>query len=444
MEFFGARARNQKPETRNQKPETRNQKPETRNQKPIMNQHCATLSRVFAHILPYFIFGIAFLPPVLFMGLFAGLLVSCKTEAEVWKIGFIGPMSGDYANYGKLQMQGIELAIQEFEETYGQIGGRAIQLIAKDSAAQGEIAAKAASELLEQERITGLVGPAFSAEALAVAGAFQSAQTPMISVATNPKITQKGNYIFRTMANDGMVAGILASNLSQEFALPSLAILHTAQNAFSQTLAEGVARFYKELGGQVLANIGTRAGTTDFSSYLEELAQLAPAAIFLPFYAVEFGYILPQLRADPRYQNTLIIGADTIINQDFLDAAGDMANGIIAAADAPVFSERTHYFEAMYKVKFGVKPDIYATYMYDNATILLQAMRRVYRMQQNIGAAALQAEILYTTYTGAVGKIAFDANGDAKRNVAIFKVRANSFEKQATYAFHYGKMRRVE
>ena len=70
---------------------------------------------------------------------------------KIWKIGFIGPMSGDYGELGKLFIKSVELAIQEFHDKYGQIGGRDIQVIVKDSVAQTEPAIKAAKELIEKE-----------------------------------------------------------------------------------------------------------------------------------------------------------------------------------------------------------------------------------------------------------------------------------------------------
>ena len=381
---------------------------------------------------------------LLFLLLPLSLLLWSFRGTTEWKIGFIGPLSGDYANYGRLHMQSIELAIQEFTEQYGQIGGRDIRLIVKDSMAQGRLAAEAASELIQKEQIIALVGPVFSSEALAIATDFQNAQTPMIAVATNPHLTNHGNYIFRTIASDALVAEVLAISLSHNPQPPDLGIIYTAENAFSQSLAESVAGFYEELGGKVLLSIGTPAGTTDFSRYLDQLAPLSPAAIFLPLYPVELNHILAQLRGDTRLKDALVIGADSIINQDFLDAAGDMAEGIIAAADAPVFSDKTRYFEALYKVLFGTKPDIYAQYLYDGATILLHAMQKVYQTHRKISAAALREEIDIAVHNGTVGKITFDENGDANRNVAIFKVRAKNFEKEEVYAFHYGKMRRVE
>ena len=419
MEFFGNKS--QKPEARSQKPEARSQKPEARS---MMKQR-SIVSRLFACIL-----------------FFIGLLVSCGGP-KIWKVGFIGPMSGRFAGVGKMQMQSAQLAIQEFEEKYGKIGGRDIQLVVKDSLGQAESASAAAAELIQDERITGLIGPLFSNAALAVAGEFQQAEIPMISVGTNPYITENGDYIFRTTASDSLVSRVLATYLVQETRLPNLAIVHTTGNKFSETFASRVASVYEGLGKEVLINLAMPEGAEDFAPYLEELAPLSPAAIFLPITTVEFTQILPQLRSDQRFQNTLLIGADGLINQDFLDTSGDMAEGIIVANTSSTLGN-SRYFHALYKVSFGMAANTYSLYVYDATTILLDAMHRVYKQQKHINGRELREQIRHARHVGVSGRIEFAENGDAKRNVAIFKVRTGRFAKQGVYTLDYSKLQRVE
>lgn len=103
---------------------------------------------------------------------------------------------------------------------------------------------------------------------------------------------------------------------------------------------------------------------------------------FLPVYYPDFVKFLSQLREDPRFESTLILGGSTIpSNQLFLDLAGDTAEDVMVVASSPKYSHKRRYFKALYKVFFGIKPDIFATYSYDSVSILLDAMRRTYRMR---------------------------------------------------------------
>ena len=354
-----------------------------------------------------------------FVGIcFFVVLLGCGGP-KVWKIGFIGTMSGDYANYGQLQMQSIELAIQEFNKKYGKIGRRDIQLIVKDAdETEAQTAVLAAKDLIQKENIIGLIGPVVSSIAHPIADNFQNAQIPMLAVATHPDLSNTGDYIFRTMASDALVAKVLSHYLTKNIRLPSMAILYNAKNVFSH---ESAGNIFSELGGNVLMNLGVREEIQDFRPYFDQMASLAPAAIFLPLYPLEFASALTQLRKDQRLNDTLIIGADVIINREFLAMVGNLAEGVIAVAGLPEFSQKKPQFVKLYREKFGMKPDIYSRYLYDNTWILLCAMRKVYQMWGEINSAVLRQEIHQSHYDGVSGRIVFDENGDAKETLPFLK-----------------------
>ena len=381
---------------------------------------------------------------VFFFALLTIFFLGCKKE-NIWKIGLIAPMSGEYNHFGKALKQGSQLAIREFEEKYGQIYGRDVQLIVKDSAVQGEIAATAAKELIEKENIIGLIGPIFSSVALAITDSFQKVRIPMISVATNPDVTEQGDYIFRTTTSDALVSQVLAYYLAEEVQLPGLAIVYTEGSDFSETYAGHVASFYTETGRDA-SSVGVPEGTENFRPYLEELLEEmetdSPAGIFLPLYPADFIKILPQLRTDERFQNTLLIGTDGLISQDFFDTVGDMANGIIIPQTSMNLSN-AQYFQALYKVSFGIEADPFSLYAYDSTFILLDALRRTHQRLGQMDVITFQQEIQHTSFGGTTGRIEFAENGDAKRRVSIMEIQNRQLEKLRTYTIEYNALLRV-
>ena len=294
---------------------------------------------------------------IIFSGIFIALLLflsGCQKQKN-WKIGFIGPISGDYASSGRLQKQAVESAIQAFSEKYGLIGDKEIQLVVKDS--QGETALTGLTEeLIQEEKIIGLIGPTLSSVGLAIANDFQNARIPLITGgASYPTLTSMGNHIFRTIANDDLVSKVLAHYLRQQFQVSEMAIFYI-DDVESRPIARNTAETFRELGGNVLLSIGIPKGITDYSVYLEAMASSVPAAIFLPIYSSQFVPILAQIRKDPRYQNTQIFSTSAIMNKEFFDLAGDMAEGVIVVHTPSNVSYETSYFEKLYKVRFGTKP----------------------------------------------------------------------------------------
>ncbi|MGE0075363.1 MAG: ABC transporter substrate-binding protein, partial [Sphaerochaetaceae bacterium] len=56
-----------------------------------------------------------------------------ETAPSSVKVGFIGPMTGDYANYGDLISKGVLMAIEEKNATGGIAGKVKVELIIEDS-----------------------------------------------------------------------------------------------------------------------------------------------------------------------------------------------------------------------------------------------------------------------------------------------------------------------
>ena len=360
-----------------------------------------------------------------------------------WKIGFIGPMTGDYANYGQLQSKGAQLAIDEFIAEHGKIGGKGIRLIVEDSQGKVEKGSAASQKLVNVDKVSGLVGPVFSSVALAIAEDFEKARIPVLSAsATNAEFTDKGAYIFRTVPSDGLQSSVLGPYIAQSLKLPTLAILYT-NNDYSKALAESVTQTYESSGGEVILSIGTPEGTKDFRTQLAQVRDAAPSAIFLPNYTAESAQIIKQLRENESGLNIPIISADGF-NAEVFDLIGAMANGVIFSASPQESSDSAKSFQDRYKTTFGVEPDGFSFNIYDGTMILLRAMKKLHDRDGKIDAAMLRDEIQNTRYMGGVsGDIEFAANGDVKKGIAIMEVQNQSFQTQGVYTVDGGNLQQV-
>ena len=370
------------------------------------------------------------------------LFVGCGGQ-KIWKIGFIGPMTGDYANYGQLQSKSAQLAIDEFVAEHGKIGGKGIKLIVEDSQGKPEKGSAAAQKLINVDKVTGLVGPVFSGVALAVARDFEKAKIPVLSgSATNAEFTEKGAYIFRTVPSDGLQSSVLGPYIAKNLKLLTLAILYT-NNDYSKALTESVTQTYESSGGKVALSIGTPEGTKDFRTQLAQVRDAAPSAIFLPNLTAESAQIIKQLRENASGLDIPIISADGF-NAEVFDLIGEMANGVIFSASPQESSESAKSFQDRYKTAFNVEPDGFSANIYDGTMILLNAMKKLYDRDKKVDAAMLRDEIQNARYMGGVsGNIEFAANGDVKKGIAIMEVQNESFVTQGVYTIDNGSLQQV-
>ena len=104
-------------------------------------------------------------------------------------------MSGDFFYSGILADNAATLAVQEFTEQYGRIGGREVQLILKNTQSDAKIATAEVRELIEKDEVLAIIGPTRSPVAIAIDGYVQKSQTPMITTQQRTRSLRKSATI---------------------------------------------------------------------------------------------------------------------------------------------------------------------------------------------------------------------------------------------------------
>ena len=122
-------------------------------------------------------------------------------SASTVKVGFIGPMTGDYGNYGDLISKGVLLAIEEKNATGGIAGKVQIELVIEDSEGDPQKGLAGIEKLSSSDKIVALTGPVFTGVSFAVGQRVQDEGIMMVTPSgTHKDITAIGEYVFRTVA----------------------------------------------------------------------------------------------------------------------------------------------------------------------------------------------------------------------------------------------------
>ena len=77
------------------------------------------------------------------------------------------PLTGTYAAEGESEVRGANMALSEMNSKGGMLG-RKVELVIEDDAANAGLAAQKAHKLIEQDKVSLLMGAASSATALSV------------------------------------------------------------------------------------------------------------------------------------------------------------------------------------------------------------------------------------------------------------------------------------
>ena len=373
---------------------------------------------------------------------FAGFLAFAGGEQEQRvKIGFIGPMTGDYANYGNLQSQAVQLAVDERNEAGG-IGGYEVVLISEDSEADVARGNAAIEKLASVDQIHGLVGGVFSTVSLAIAPRAQTEQILMISgSATHPDLTGNGDYIFRTIASDALQGRVFGQYVYEELGYEEVAILYT-RNDYSQGLTEVFTETFEAAGGEIVATESGIQGDRDFRTQLTTIRAENPDAIFLPNYVAEIAQVLEQ--ADQLGIEAAMLSADGFSNPEIFDLAGPLANGVVFSgppADEGGTGGMAASFEEKYTETYGVGPDSFSYNAYDAANIIMDALQYAFDQANEAQQADLELDPTVVRdyvanvegYSGVSGTITFAESGDVVKNIGIFTVEDESFQQTGVY-----------
>ena len=145
----------------------------------------------------------------------SGLLVfsvgCAKNDDGEIKIGVILPLTGPGAPYGQAEREGIELAINQFNAGGVVNGKRKIRLIIEDSKTEPASGVSAINKLIQLDKVKVVIGDLASSVTLAMAPIAESHKVLLITPgASNPKISDAGDYIFRLYPSDDYQGKLLA------------------------------------------------------------------------------------------------------------------------------------------------------------------------------------------------------------------------------------------
>lgn len=345
--------------------------------------------------------------------------VACtkKNENEI-VVGHFGSMTGSEATFGKSTDDGIRLAVDEINAAGG-IKGKKIKLITMDNQGKAEEAANVVTRLIEREKVVALLGEVASSRSLAAAPIAQKHKIPMVTPSsTNPKVTEVGDYIFRTCFIDPFQGTVMAQFASTTLKVKNVAILRDVKSDYSVGLADFFTAKFKELGGTVVADLSYQSQDVDFKAQLTQIKSKKPEAIFIPGYYTEVGLIARQARE--LGLKVPLLGGDGWDSPKLFEIGQQAVNGgyfsnhYSTDSTEPVAVE----FGKKYKEKYGHVADGLSAAGYDGAKILFQAMAN-----SDLKPESIRNELAkIKDFNGVTGKITMNEKRDAVKSAVVVQV----------------------
>jgi branched-chain amino acid transport system substrate-binding protein len=334
----------------------------------------------------------------------------------------MSPLTGPYASDGTDIKNGVLTAIEVFEEAGGIPGFDKIELFPQDTACDPKQAVAAANKLINLE-VVGVIGAYCSSSTIPSSEVLAEEDIPMLTPAsTNEKVTDRGlEYMFRLCGRDDDQAPAAAKFLKEQLQAKTVFIVDD-KTTYSQGLADGVAKAAKELGMEVVEHDHVNQGDKDFAAVLTK-AKAANADIFYMSLQGFSPASLMTLQAKRMGLKSQIVTQDAVFQPKYMEVAKDAAEGVyLTYGFTDTTTPEYKAFEERYVPKYGAIA-AYATYAYDAATVLLNAIKAAGSTEP----AKIKAEIMKMDFNGVAKRIKFKENGDSGSSYIAYKVVDGKF-----------------
>jgi branched-chain amino acid transport system substrate-binding protein len=349
------------------------------------------------------------------------------------KVGEYASLTGKEASFGQQSHKGLTLAIEELNAAGGVLGKK-LELITEDNQTKPGESATAVKKLISRDKVVALIGEVASGRSLEAAPIAQAAKIPMIApAATNPKVTQTGNYIFRVCFIDPFQGTVMAKFAQTDLKAKKVAVLSSVSNAYSV----GLAKFFKETftanGGIIVSEKNFSEGDKDFRAQLTAVKAAGADAVFVPSYYTEAALIARQAR--DLGLNVPFFGGDGWVADQLLEIGGEALNGCYYSTHFSPENQDpvVQAFVKKFKARWGANenPDAFAALGYDAAYVLVDAIKRAGSTE---GPKLRNALAATKNFSGVTGVTNIDANRDASKPAAIIAIKNGKLEFLKTVA----------
>jgi branched-chain amino acid transport system substrate-binding protein len=305
------------------------------------------------------------------------------------------------------------------------VGGRQVEVLVEDDVCKPEVATNTATKLVT-EKADVVVGHICSGATKAAMGIYkESGIIAMSPSATNPALTQSGDYpnFYRTIASDDAQARLQVDFALDKLGLTKLAVLHD-KGDYGKGLAEFAKGFLEaDERAEVVLYEGITPGAVDYSAVVQKIKRSEAEAVIFGGYHPEASKIVTQMRK--KGMDTIFISDDGVKDVTFIKVAGEFAEGVYATGPVDT-SKNPIAVEAIeaHKKEFGEDPGAFFLNAYAATQALLNAIEKSGSTEFDVLKKALQSEWVATP----LGIIKFDERGDAIGvGFAVYQVQSGQF-----------------
>ena len=334
-----------------------------------------------------------------------------SASGTTFKIGTIGPLTGENAIYGLAVANGAKIAVEEINASDSAIK---FELQSQDDVADGETS----YNKLMDWGMQLLVGPTTTGAAQAVSAVTNTDRTFMLtpSASSTDVIDGKDN-VFQMCFMDPNQGAASAQYIAEQNLGTKIAIIWKNDDVYSKGIHDTFLEEAAARGLEIVSDTTFADGNdTDFSVQVADAQDNGADLVFLPMYYQPASLILSQANSvgyAPKWFG--VDGMDGILTMEGFDPA--LAEGVMLLTpfNADAEDEQTQAFVAKYEEQFGETPNQFAADAYDCIYAYYEALTNAEAtpdMDAETLCGLMQEQFTTMTFSGLTGtNVTWDETG---------------------------------
>ncbi|HEX9290979.1 MAG TPA: ABC transporter substrate-binding protein [Anaeromyxobacteraceae bacterium] len=300
---------------------------------------------------------------------------------EAIKVGALLAMTGPASFLGAPEARTLQLLADDLNAKGG-VGGRKIQLVLKDTGGSPEKAISFAKQLIEEEKVFAIIGPATSGETMAVKNLAEEGKTILLSCAAAEVIVSPvARYVFKTPQKDSHAVAKIFQQMKR-MGISKIGVL-SSNTGFGKAGKEQIERLAPEHGIQLLVDEVYDKAATDLTAEVTKLKaarveavlnwSIEPAQSILVKNVRQIGLAVP------------IFQSHGFGNVQYVKAAGSAAEGVVlphgrilvadALPDAHPQKAVLVAYKRAYEARFKEDVSGFGGYAHDAFALLVKAIQ---------------------------------------------------------------------
>lgn len=299
-----------------------------------------------------------------------------RAQGANFKLGVLLPFSGGLELFAEQGMQGVQMAVDEYNADGGVLG-RQIEIVQADDKTDPRTAVERATQLIRRDEVNAIVGPVTSANRDAIKSTIERGKTPLL-YATD----YEGGVCSPWMACYSAVPAHFVEPLIPylvEKRSAKRVYLFGADYTWPQKMNAAIREKIEAMGGEVAGEEYTPFGTKDFAPTLRKIEESGADFIILTLPGADGVTFVKQMASSGLKSKvgTAFLG----FNENYLPGfSGTEAEGVVAPLPFMQTLDRPEAVEfvAKQRAKYGdqAKVTYYADSHYNLTRFYLNAVKQ--------------------------------------------------------------------